>query len=130
MQHREVHVVPAVERQVRHALLVDHTAQRAAGRVDERRLPADHDFLLGHCAYFQRGIHDQFLRYLENQAALHLAPESDEFNSHRVMTHGQCGRPKGAVLAGRDCARQARLFVKDGDAGTGHDRARGVFYYA
>ena len=34
LQHRQVDVVPPVERQVRHALFVHHATQRAAGGID------------------------------------------------------------------------------------------------
>ena len=65
----------------------------------------------------------RMLAHFENQAALSLRPEAGQFNSHGVMTNGQCGRAKGAVLACRHGAGQARLFVHHRDAGTGHHRA-------
>ena len=130
LEHRQVHVVPPVERQVGHASLVHDGTERAAGDVDERRFRTDHHFFLGHCSHFQRRTHDQFLRHFQNQATLRLRPEAGKFNPHRVTAHGQCRRPKGAVLACRHCARQACLFIQDDDARTGHYCARGVFHYA
>src|SRR5437867_4240031 len=76
LEHGQVHVVSAVERQVRHALLVHHTAEGAAGRVDKRSFSADNYFLLRQCPYFQGGIHHQFLRDLEDQATLRLAAKA------------------------------------------------------
>ena len=128
LQHRQVHVVPPVQWQIRHGLLVHDIAQGATRGIHQRRFTVDRHFLLGRCPDLQYWIHDQFLRDFESQAALRLRLEPGQFNSHGVTANRQCGCAKRAVLAGNYRARQVCLLIDDRDAHTGYDRTRGVFH--
>jgi hypothetical protein len=124
-QEEKLQEVSTVQRQIVDLLLGDHLAYGGRVRVEGHRFRLDLDRLLEPSG-LQVQVDPDHLVDAQAYAGPLRGPETLELGGHRVDADGQERNRVVAARVGRGRAGQTREVAVDGDADSGHDRARGV----
>ncbi len=116
LQQGQIHIVPAVQRQVFYVLHGHQPAQRCVLGIHDGGFPS-HDDLLCFRSHFENQVDHCLVGHLEGDALSSLRFEAGMFAFHFIVTHGQFRYPKGAVVTGLHDSRQAGVHVRNRHSG-------------
>src|SRR5262249_29157307 len=100
----------------------DDRTERTRRRLDERGFPSDGYGLLDR-SELEQHVENGFLPDEQTHAAPDRRPVARELRADFIGTYRQRRKPEGAVAAGRNAPRQARIDIPDGDRCTWQNAA-------